>query len=225
MAIATKTVITEYDITYRLNKLKCCFATKAADLVDKQRYGKECKDELCNLKLLGAYIEIVECYSALPCNCQSEWELDGSIIWNTTITIPYGTVVKVLPRSTSVPGEFLYMRWQGISTLIPPAGICFDPISGWTTPCFTGAQGIGPASWSVCGNIKQAWEARGLGNWDGTFVYNYGDIVKFMGGGIGVDQSKRGNYFICITSPAAAGIGFHESGNWIELKCYPKQEV
>ena len=225
MGIATKTVITEYDITYRLNKLKCCFATKAADLVDKQMYGKECKDELCNLKLLGAYIEIVECYSALPCNCQNEWELDGSIIWNTATTIPYGTVVKVLPRGTAVPGEFLYMRWQGITTLVPPAGICFDPVSGWQTPCFTGAQGIGPASWSVCGNIKQAWEARGLGDWNATLVYNYGDIVKFMGGGIGVDQSRRGNYFICITSPAPAGAGFHESAQWIELKCYPKQEV
>jgi len=225
MGIATNTVITEYDITYRLNKLKCCFATKAAELVDKQMYGQECKDELCNLKVLGAFIEIIECYSALPCNCYDEWVLDGSKIWTTGLTIPYGTVVKVFPRSSSVPGEFLYLRWQGTSSLIPPAGICFDTVTGWQTPCFTGAQGIGPASWSVCGNLKQSWEARGSLEWKSTLSYNYGDIVKFMGGGIGVDQTRRGRYFIAINSPSPMGAGFHESQNWIELKCFPKQEV
>lgn len=222
---ATATIITEYDITYRLNKLKCCFATKAAELVDKQRFGKECKDELCNLKILGAYIEIVECYSPLPCNCYEEWVSDGSLYWTNTMTIPYGTVVKVFPRQTSLPGEYLYMRWQGVAPLIPPAGVCADPMTGHFTPCFVGLNGIGPATWSICGHTKQAWEGRGKLNWDPLITYGYGDIVKFMGGGIGLDQTRRGKYFISITAPNPMNTGFHESGHWIELKCYPKQEV
>ena len=222
---AKTTVITEYDITYRLNKLKCCFATKAAELVDKQMYGKECKDELCNLKLLGAYIEIVECYSALPCNCHDEWELDGSLMWTNLMTIPYGTVVKVYPRQSSLPGEYLLMRWQGTSSLVPPAGVCADPVTGHMTPCFVGLNGIGPAAWSICGNTKQAWEARGSLDWDSTVTYGYGDIVKFMGGGIGADQTRRGRYYISIVAPNPQGFGFHESQHWVELKCYPKQEV
>ena len=48
--------ITHEDLKYRLNKLRCCFATKASELVDKQMYGKVCKDEMCNLKLLGIFI-------------------------------------------------------------------------------------------------------------------------------------------------------------------------
>ena len=222
---AKPTVITEYDITYRLNKLKCCFATKAADIATKQSYGQPCKDEMCNLKLLGAYIEMVECYSALPCNCHAEWELDGSKIWTNTLSIPYGTVVKMFPRRNSLPGEYLYIRWQGISSLLPPNGVCSDPISGFKTPCLTGLNGIGPAAWSICGHSKQAWKARGLGDWDPAIIYDYGDIVRFMGGGIGGDQTRRGRYFISITSPNPMSIGFHESGNWIELKCYPKQEI
>ena len=173
------TIITEYDLTYRLNKLKCCFATKAAELVDKQRFGKECKDELCNLKLLGAYIEIIECYSPLPCNCKGEWELDGKLLWTPTLVSPYGTVVKAIMRPNANPGEFLFLRWQGAATLTPPS----------------------------------------------TVTYGYGDIVKFMGGGVGANQTKRGKYFISVSSPNPMGAGFHESGHWIELKCFPKQEV
>jgi hypothetical protein len=226
MATPTTTQITEHDLTYRLNKLKCCFATKAAELVDKQRIGKECKDELCNLKLLGAYIEIIECYSPLPCNCKDEWELDGSKVWTSAYgTISYGDVYKVLPRAGALPGEYLYMRWQGITPLTSPIGVCNDPVLGFATPCFTGLYGISPGGWSVCGHTKQAWEARGSLIWDDTFTYGYGDIVKFMGGGIGADQSKRGKYFISITAPNPQGAGFHESGHWFELKCYPKQEI
>ena len=119
--------ITEEDLKYRFNKLKCCFATRAAELVDKQRAGKVCKDELCNLKLLGAYVEMIECYAVLPCECTEEWELDGSVYWNSTTTWNYGDVIKVIPRSNAVPGEFLYFRWQGINPLIPPFGICTSP--------------------------------------------------------------------------------------------------
>lgn len=219
------TVITEYDITYRLNKLKCCFATKAAELVDKQRFGKECKDELCNLKLLGAYIEIIECYSPLPCNCEGEWELDGKLIWTQALTIPYGTVVKAYMRPNANPGEYLYLRWQGVATLVPPAGSCTNPVTGFTAPCMTGLNGIGPATWSVCGNVKEAWQAAGSNEWNPSVVYGQGDIVKFMGGGIGANQTKRGKYFISITDPNPQGAGFHESGHWKELKCFPKQEV
>lgn len=222
---ASTTVITEYDITYRLNKLKCCFATKAAELVDKQRFGKECKDELCNLKLLGAYIEIIECYHPLPCNCYDEWVSDGSVIWTENYgTIPYGKVVKVIPRANANPGEYLYMRWQGVAPLTVPMSTCASP-GGFKTPCFVGLHGIGPATWSICGHTKQAWEARGSLIWDESVTYNYGDIVKFMGGGIGLNQTKRGKYFISITEPNPMNQGFHESGHWIELKCYPKQEV
>ncbi|QDP52765.1 MAG: hypothetical protein Unbinned838contig1000_16 [Prokaryotic dsDNA virus sp.] len=222
---ATPTVITEYDITYRLNKLKCCFATKAAELVDKQRFGKECKDELCNLKLLGAYIEIIECYSPLPCNCKGEWELDGSIVWTQSYgTIPYGKVVKAYMKPNANPGEYLYLRWQGVAPLVQPAGTCFDN-TGFAFPCMTGLNGIGPATWSVCGHVKEAWQAAGSVDWDASVVYGMGDIVRFMGGGVGANQTKRGKYFISITEPNPMNTGFHESGHWVELKCYPKQEV
>lgn len=222
---AATTIITEYDLTYRLNKLKCCFATKAAELVDKQRFGKECKDELCNLKLLGAYIEIVECYSPLPCNCRGEWELDGKLLWTPTLVSSYGTVVKAIMRPNANAGEFLFLRWQGAATLSPPFGLCSDPVTGFQFPCLVGLYGIGPATWSVCGNVKEAWQAAGSNDWLSTVTYGFGDIVKFMGGGVGANQTKRGKYFISISSPNPMGIGFHESGHWIELKCYPKQEV
>tara|TARA_R110000765_G_scaffold183922_3_gene289748 strand:- start:361 stop:1026 length:666 start_codon:yes stop_codon:yes gene_type:complete len=216
--------ITHEDLIYRLNKLKCCFATRAAELVDKQRFGKECKDELCNLKLLGAYIEIIECYSPLPCNCHLEWETDGSNYWNTTTTYNYGDVVKVIPRALCSSGEYLYMRWQGITPLIPPAGICFSPL-GFATPCFVGLNGVGPAGWSVCGHVKEAWQARGSLDWDPAVTYAYLDIVRFMGGGPGSNQTKRGKYFISITDPNPVGAGFHESSHWIELECFRKQEM
>ena len=217
-------IITHEDLIYRLNKLKCCFATHAAELVDKQRFGKECKDELCNLKLLGAYIEMIECYSPLPCNCKEEWISDGSKYWDITTTYTYGDVVKVIPRALANPGEYIYMRWQGLTDIIPPVGICYSP-TGFATPCFVGLNGVGPAGWSVCGHVKEAWQARGDLIWDPVITYGYGDIVKFMGGGPGVDQTGRGKYYISIVEPNPVNTGFHENGHWLKLECFRKQEM
>jgi len=218
--------ITPEDLRYRLNKLKCCFAEKAAELVDKQRFGKECKDELCNLKLLGAYIEIIECYDVPPCNCYTEWVTDGSLYWTPTLTIPYGTVVKFIPRQNALPGEYLYLRWQGTTSLVPPIGVCVDGCTGFQGPCLLGLWGgITPTAWSVCGHAKEAWEARGDLIWDPLLTYEYGDIVKFMGGGPGANQNRRGEYFISIACPNPTNTGFHENGHWVELKCFRKQEI
>jgi hypothetical protein len=217
-------LITHEDLIYRLNKLKCCFATSAAELVDKQRFGKECKDQLCNLKLLGAYIEMIECYSPLPCNCHEEWVADGSKNWSPTTTYNYGDVIRFIPRATANGGEYLYLRWQSTSALIPPAGVWTSP-GGYQTPTLWGFTGIGVQGWSVCGHVKQAWQARGSLIWDDTITYGWGDIVKFQGGGPGVDQTKRGRFFISIADPNATGFGFHESEHWVELECFRKQEM
>ena len=216
--------ITEEDLKYRFNKLKCCFATRAAELVDKQRAGKVCKDELCNLKLLGAYVEMIECYAVLPCECTTEWELDGSVYWNAATTWNYGDVVKVIPRPNAAPGEFLYFRWQGINPLIPPAGVCTSP-GGFQMPCTGGLNGIGPMAWSVCGNVKQAWQARGSLIFDATLIYGWGDIVQFMGGGPGLDQSGQGKFYISVADPNPVNTGFHENQHWVELECHRKQEI
>ena len=216
--------ITEEDLKYRFNKLKCCFATRAAELVDKQRAGKVCKDELCNLKLLGAYVEIIECYAVLPCECTTEWELDGSVYWNAATTWNYGDVVKVITRPNAAPGEFLYFRWQGINPLIPPTGVCSSP-GGFQMPCVGGLNGIGPMAWSVCGNVKQAWQARGSLIFDATLIYGWGDIVQFMGGGPGLDQSGQGKFYISVADPNLVNTGFHENQHWVKLECHRKQEI
>jgi len=210
--------ITLEDLIYRLNKLKCCFATKAAEIVDKQQFGKECKDEMCNLKLLGAYIEMIECYAPIPCDCYDEWVSDGELYWDNTTSYTTGQVVKVFPRGTANPGEYLYIRWQG-STPVPAGAGCID-LFGHFAPCWGGLNGIGQGAWSVCGHQKIAWQARGSIEWNPVISYAIGDIVKFMGGGPGPNQTKRGRYFISIADPNPTMGGFHENGHWIELKCY-----
>ena len=210
--------ITQEDLIYRLNKLKCCFATKAAEVTDKQRLGKLCKDEMCNLKLLGAYIEMIECYAPIPCDCYDEWVTDGELYWDETTPFTTGQVVKIFPRPNANIGEFLYLRWQ--NALPQPSGTnCFDPVLGWA-PCWSGTYGITPGAWSVCGNLKVAWEARGSLIWNDALTYDIGDIVKFMGGGPGAIQTGRGKYYIAASSPTTTGSGFFESGHWVELQCF-----
>tara|TARA_R110002020_G_scaffold292835_2_gene508269 strand:- start:54467 stop:55129 length:663 start_codon:yes stop_codon:yes gene_type:complete len=211
--------ITHEDLKYRLNKLKCCFANKASDIVDKQRFGKVCADEMCNLKLLGAYIEMIECYAPLPCDCSDEWVADGSLYFDHTTAYTTGQVVKFFPRISPNPGEYLYIRWQG-SSPSDPAQNCFDVATGHWSPCFAGLQGNVPGAWSICGHVKVAWEAAGYIEWNSNIIYNMGDIVKFMGGGPGANQSGRGRYYISTTNPNPAGPGFNESGHWVELTCY-----
>ena len=105
-----------YDIRHRVRKLKCCFVDKVSALIDKQKYGKPCKEEKCSVQLLGAYIEILECTIPEVCDCSAEWEEDGSTIWAQpqTVTNPNcyttGTVVKVIPRLGAGPDEFLYFN-------------------------------------------------------------------------------------------------------------------
>ncbi len=220
--------ITPSDIKYRLNKLKCCFATKAAEISDKLQRGHACEDEMCNLKLLGAYIEMIECYSPLPCDCYDEWVSDGKQYWDSTTAsttgYAYGTVVKMFPRSNANPGEYLYLRWQGTlnTNAIPGwAQQCGGlPPTMYVRPCFEGLYGNVPGAWSVCGHVKTAWEARGYLEWNENITYGDGDIVKFMGGGPGAVQKGKGKYYISIVPANSVGSGFHESGHWVELECW-----
>tara|TARA_R110000787_G_scaffold251055_2_gene356575 strand:+ start:1513 stop:2178 length:666 start_codon:yes stop_codon:yes gene_type:complete len=211
--------ITHEDLKYRLNKLRCCFATKASELVDKQMYGKVCKDEMCNLKLLGAYIEMIECYAPEPCDCYDEWVLDGELYWDRTIAYTTGQVVKLFPRGSANIGEYLYIRWQGAGSVVPTTANCIDTLGHWN-PCWAGLQGNAPGAWSICGNVKVAWEARGSLEWDSLSSYMMGDIVKFMGGGPGPNQTGQGRYYISTATPNPVGPGFNESGHWVELTCY-----
>ena len=47
-----------------------------------------------------------------------------------------------------------------------------------------------------------------------------GDIVKFVGGGPGGNQTGRGKYYISTVTPNPSAAGFNESGNWVQLECY-----
>lgn len=210
--------LTPSDVKYRLNKLKCCFATQAAEYAHKQMYGKECKDELCNLEILGAYIEIIECYEATPCDCVDEWVSDGSLEWTQGTSYSKGQVVKVIPRSGANTGEFLLFKWLNLA---PTTTFC-TATSGFVSPCYAGLLGINTECWSVCGNIKQAWSARGSLIWDPVATYATGDIVKFMGGGVGLDQNGIGAIYISNTDSNVMSTGFHESAHWVKLECFEK---
>tara|TARA_R110000744_G_scaffold260846_1_gene375746 strand:+ start:9680 stop:10441 length:762 start_codon:yes stop_codon:yes gene_type:complete len=244
---------TIYDIKYRLNKLKCCFAEKTAKLVDKQKYGKPCADEKCNVQLMGAYIEMLECLVSEGCDCSAEWVSDGSIIYDSTANYVKDQVIKVYPRAAAVgTDEFLYMRWlstigssfdiltleNGIQTIVPVTcnsnqqcpGDTLTPeetAEGFSHPCW---KTINQNGWSVCGNLKIAWQARGSLIWTPGVTYLDGDIVKFNGGGNGSDQSGTNEFYICEVGSVSA-YEFHEaivsstiSGNkcnaWTKLACY-----
>lgn len=213
--------LTPSDIKYRLNKLKCCFASKAAELAEKQQYGKPCDDEFCNLEILGAYIEIIECYEAEPCVCTQEWENEGSKVWTQGISYAKSDVVKVIPRAgVSSPDEYLFFKWLN---LVSTVNFCASS-SGFISPCYGGLLGINANNWSVCGHTKEAWLARGSLYWDSLATYQYGDIVKFNGGGIGLDQTGIGKIYISITDVNIMNTGFHESGHWVELECFEDDE-
>jgi hypothetical protein len=73
-----------------------------------------------------------------------------------------------------------------------------------------------------------AWQARGQLIWNPGYTYNSGDIVKFMGGGNGADQSGIDRYYICAVGSDNQSV-FHEAVQspgagiakvWIELICY-----
>tara|TARA_R110001592_G_scaffold5517_3_gene30366 strand:- start:37838 stop:38548 length:711 start_codon:yes stop_codon:yes gene_type:complete len=227
---------TKYDILYRLNKARCCFAEKTAALVKKQRYGKPCDDEACNVKLLGAYIEMIECMVADSCDCSQEWVTGGSLVWDYTQDYDYGQIVKVFPREDAIDTqEFLYFKWKNTFPTMSlfgydefyneiNAAYCFEEPSpggswigqGHSTPCFSA---IGFDKWSVCGNIKQAWEIRGGLIWSPLLLYQYGDIVKFMGGGTGADQGFVEAFYISKTNNNQTS-EFHESDQWARLDCF-----
>ena len=162
---------------------------------------------------------MIECYAPLPCDCYDEWVTDGKLYFDHTVSYTTGQVVKFFPRSTANPGEYLYLRWQGASAS-NPGNNCINAITGHWQPCFAGLFGNVPGAWSVCGHTKIAWEARGYIEWDENNIYDMGDIVKFMGGGPGANQSGRGRYYISTTNANAVGAGFNESGHWVELICY-----
>jgi hypothetical protein len=233
---------TVYDIKHRLNKLKCCFAEKTAKLVDKQKYGKPCENEKCNVQLLGAYIEMLECLVSDGCDCENEWVASGSLVYHTDIPtsgFTFDQVVKVYPRYAAIgTDEFLYMRWMDASNPSLQNGLVIDcdtcqEVLGQTCeeyvlkiPCWENAIAVN--AWSVCGNTKVAWQARGQLIWAPGYTYNSGDIVKFMGGGNGVDQSGTDRYYICAVGSDNQSY-FHEATQspngitakvWIELTCY-----
>ena len=235
---------TVYDLKHRLNKLKCCFAEKTAKLVDKQKYGKPCEDEKCNVQLLGAYIEMLECLVSEGCNCEDDWIAGGSLVYHTDIPssgFTFDQVVKVYPRYAAIgTDEFLYIRWMNSSLPSLENGLVIDcdtcqEVLGQTCeegeyvlkiPCWENAIGIN--AWSVCGNLKVAWQARGQLIWTPGYTYNSGDIVKFMGGGNGADQTDQGNYYICAVKSDNQP-EFHEAVQtvsdvtakvWVKLECY-----
>lgn len=236
---------TVYDIKHRLNKLKCCFAEKTAKLVDKQKYGKPCVDEKCNVQLLGAYIEMLECLVSDGCNCGDEWVASGSLVYHTDIPVggfSFNQVVKIYPRYAAIDtDEFLYIRWMNSSMTslfngeVMQCDTCQDALGGATgcedgyvlnIPCWENAIAVN--NWSVCGNTKVAWQARGQLIWNPGYTYNSGDIVKFMGGGNGADQSGIDRYYICAVGSDNQSV-FHEAVQspgagiakvWIELICY-----
>ena len=215
---------TVYDLKHRLNKLKCCFAEKTAELVKKQKYGKPCKDEKCNVQILGAYVEMLECLVSEGCDCSAEWITDGSLVWNQTTVYTKDQVIKVYPREASVgsTSEFLYFRWLN---QLPPTALdesgqwcnsnVDNPSDGFYSPCYSL---IGENGWSVCGNIKVAWQSRGQLTWQPNVMYKYGDIIKFMGGGSGSQESI--NEFYISTNDFNQSTQFHESENWVKLVCY-----
>lgn len=227
---------TKYDILYRLDKAKCCFAEKTAALVKKQRYGKPCEDEACNVKLLGAYIEMIECMVAEPCNCAPEWVKGGSKEWDYTLTYQYGDIIKVYPREAAIgTQEFLYFKWkytfpttylfgydQFYNEINPAYGFEIPSPGGtWigqghATPNY---DAIGYDRWSVCGNVKIAWQVRGSLIWNPLMMYQYGDIVKFMGGGTGGDQSFVEAFYISKKNNNQTS-EFHESDDWARLDCF-----
>ena len=251
---------TVYDLKYRLNKLKCCFAEKTAKLVDRQRYGKPCVDEKCNVQILGAYIEMLECLISEGCDCSAEWKstivagADSELIWDKNVDYVKDQIVKVYPRALAVDtDEFLYMRWLGqLSTQsVQPAACnnlqCYpgqnDYVQGpgdldeFDHPCW---YLISQTGWSVCGNIKQAWQTRGQLTWTPGVLYQPGDIVKFMGGGNGIDQSGQNEFYIYGSKSNYTCGGnvfyFHENmvtnpnteiqyPRWIKLACYDYQIV
>tara|TARA_R110002020_G_scaffold233207_2_gene444976 strand:- start:48441 stop:49145 length:705 start_codon:yes stop_codon:yes gene_type:complete len=222
-----------YDLRYRLNKLKCCFAKKTAALVDKQKYGKPCEEEKCNVQLLGAYIEMVECIQPVGCtDCTQDWIDGGSLIWDENTVYTKDQIVKVWPRGFSSGSDFVLMRWvnQLPSSSFPnnAAGeggvICWEDggllQTGHVSPCY---NKIDIHHWSVCSNEEIAWQAQGSMVWDPTIVYQYGSIVKFSGGGVGLDQSGQGQYYISNIKnnfTNAQNLGFHESGDWNLLDCF-----
>ena len=242
---------TVYDLKHRLNKLKCCFAEKTAKLVDKQKYGKTCDDEKCNVQLLGAYIEMLECLVSEGCNCEDDWVKGGSLVYHEDLPVVGFTsdqVVKVYPREAAIgTDEFLYMRWMYATAPSNQVGImecntcqdvygdivadlsCYDfnGGTGISVPCWE--FGIAVNEWSVCGNLKVAWQARGSLVWTQGYTYNAGDIVKFQGGGQGLDQTGVGHYYICACNNENSS-SFHEAGqiglqgqpakSWIELICF-----
>tara|TARA_Y100001968_G_C19383618_1_gene731619 strand:+ start:520 stop:1227 length:708 start_codon:yes stop_codon:yes gene_type:complete len=223
-----------YDLRHRLNKLKCCFSEKAADYAMKQKFGKVCKEEKCNLQLLGAYIEMIECMHPVGCNCYTEWVQGGSLIWDENTSYIKDQIVKVYPRASAVgsPSEFLLMRWTNalpsFSFVADAAGeggsICWEDgnlvQTGYISPCY---DLINIHGWSVCGNVKVAWQAQGSYVWNPNMTYQYGDIVKFQGGGNGLNQTGQNQFYISRIKnnfANAANLGFHESTDWVLLECF-----
>ena len=224
-----------FDLRYRLNKLKCCFAKKTEALVMKQKFGKPCEDEKCNVQLLGAYIEMIECMQPDLCNCAQEWVEDGSLIWDETSVYTKDQVVKVYPRAAAVGSttEFLYFRWVNA---LPTSSFIMNPFTGeggtacWedgnlvqtghVSPCY---ERINIHGWSVCGNAKIAWQSQGSLVWNNATMYQYGNIVKFQGGGVGLDQTGQNQFYISKVKNnfnLSNQLGFHESGDCVLLECF-----
>ena len=75
----------------------------------------------------------------------------------------------------------------------------------------------------MCGNVKVAWQAQGSYVWNPNMTYQYGDIVKFQGGGNGLNQTGQNQFYISRIKnnfANAANLGFHESTDWVLLECF-----
>jgi len=223
---------TKYDIEKRIKDLKICFIDKVYEFVLRRAFGKADDNMLCEAKILGAYIDIMSGLVPEPCDCGDKWTAGGSAIWDKDSTYQPGQIVKVIPRDNATTDEFLYFQWLGESPLVGGldengypiySNYCETPDQSFNSPCYTQ---INIGGWSVCGNVKEAWQARGSLVWVPTFTYKYGDIVKFLGGGGGAIQEGIGGYYINTKeNNIGLNIGFHESERWVRLVCFENGEI
>ena len=223
---------TEWDIKKRIYDLKVCFIDKVYEFVLRRAFGKADENMMCEAKVLGAYIDIMKGLVPEPCDCSEKWVSGGSTLWDKDATYQPGKIIKVIPRENALTDEFLYFQWFGETNLVGGidengypiySNYCENSSQTFNSPCY---NQIAIDGWSVCGNVKEAWQARGSLLWNPIFTYQYGDIVKFVGGGGGINQEGIGGYYISLKDSNLGMLdGFHESERWQRLVCFEDGEI
>ena len=74
---------TTADLKLREACIGCCYADLAAKLNDKLRYGHSCDEDKKKVELLGAYLDLITCYTPIisaaedgVVNCLKEADMD-----------------------------------------------------------------------------------------------------------------------------------------------------